>query len=123
MVRQPEPVSRDQAAALSSCRALPRRFHLDRLVDGNLPDMTHQCCTGRTERRYDLAGQLLSSALSTPNAPPTALLLGTLHYSWALRNASRAAVLNRTKRASLTLVEVFRTVVSAMRAASSSGQP
>jgi predicted ArsR family transcriptional regulator len=86
VVRQPEPVSRD---AVVTALELPRTtaaFHLDRLVDEGLLEAVYQRLTGRTgpgagrpaklyrrsdqhvavllpQRRYDLAGRLLSSAL------------------------------------------------------------
>ena len=86
VVRQPAPVSRDEAAAAV---ALPRAtvaFHLDRLVADGLLDVVYERRTGRTgpgagrpsklyrrsdcsvavsvpERSYDLAGDLLAAAL------------------------------------------------------------
>ncbi|MGH3920931.1 MAG: helix-turn-helix transcriptional regulator [Pseudonocardiaceae bacterium] len=86
VVRQPEPVSRDDAAAAFELPRTTAAFHLDRLVDEGLLDVVYQRRTGRTgpgagrpaklyqrsghqvavslpQRRYDLAGRLLSSAL------------------------------------------------------------
>ncbi len=86
VVRQPEPVSRDDAAAALKLPRTTAAFHLDRLVDEGLLDVVYQRLTGRTgpgagrpaklyqrsdqhvavslpQRRYDLAGRLLSSAL------------------------------------------------------------
>jgi predicted ArsR family transcriptional regulator len=86
VVRQPEPVSRDDAAAALGLPRTTAAFHLDRLVDEDLLDVSYQRRTGRTgpgagrpaklyrrsqqhvavslpQRRYDLAGRLLSSAL------------------------------------------------------------
>ena len=86
VVRQPEPVSRDEAAAAFELPRTTAAFHLDRLVDEDLLDVVHQRRTGRTgpgagrpaklykrsqqpvavslpQRRYDLAGQLLATAL------------------------------------------------------------
>ena len=86
VVRQPEPVSRDDAAATLELPRTTAAFHLDRLVDEGLLDVVYQRRTGRIgpgagrpaksyrrsdqqvavslpQRRYDLAGQLLSSAL------------------------------------------------------------
>jgi predicted ArsR family transcriptional regulator len=40
VVRQPEPVSRNQAAAALDLPRTTAAFHLDRLVDGNLLDVT-----------------------------------------------------------------------------------
>src|SRR5687767_11140846 len=92
VVRQPAPVSRDEAAAAV---ALPRAtvaFHLDRLVADGLLDVVFERRTGRTgpgagrpsklyrradrslevslpERSYDLAGDLLAAALTEAEAP------------------------------------------------------
>jgi predicted ArsR family transcriptional regulator len=86
VVRQPESVSRDEAAAALTLPRTTAAFHLDRLVDEGLLDVVYQRRTGRTgpgagrpaklyrrsdqhvavslpQRRYDVAGQLLSSAL------------------------------------------------------------
>jgi predicted ArsR family transcriptional regulator len=86
VVRQPSPVSRDDAAAALELPRTTAAFHLDRLMDEGLLDVIYQRRTGRTgpgagrpaklyqrsqhhvavslpQRRYDLAGQLLSSAL------------------------------------------------------------
>ena len=91
VVRQPVPVSRDEAAAAV---ALPRAtvaFHLDRLVADGLLDVVFERRTGRTgpgagrpsklyrradravavslpERSYDLAGDLLATALTEAEA-------------------------------------------------------
>lgn len=86
VVRQPAPVSRDDAAATLELPRTTAAFHLDRLVDEDLLDVSYQRRTGRSgpgagrpaklyqrsdqqvavslpQRRYDLAGRLLSSAL------------------------------------------------------------
>src|ERR671916_861880 len=86
VVRQPESVSRDDAAAALELPRTTAAFHLDRLVDEGLLNVVYQRRTGRTgpgagrpaklyqrsnqhvavslpQRRYDLAGRLLSSAL------------------------------------------------------------
>ncbi|MGH3797593.1 MAG: helix-turn-helix transcriptional regulator [Pseudonocardiaceae bacterium] len=86
VVRRPEPVSRDEAAAALDLPRTTAAFHLDRLVDEELLDVVYQRLTGRTgpgagrpsklyrrsdqqvavslpRRRYDLAGRLLSNAL------------------------------------------------------------
>ncbi|MGH3900308.1 MAG: helix-turn-helix transcriptional regulator [Pseudonocardiaceae bacterium] len=86
VMRQPAPVSRDDAAEAFELPRTTAAFHLDRLVDGGLLDVVYQRRTGRTgpgagrpaklyqrsqhhvavslpERRYDLAGRLLSGAL------------------------------------------------------------
>jgi len=86
VVHQPEPVSRDDAAAALELPRTTAAFHLDRLVDEKLLDVVYQRRTGRTgpgagrpaklyrrsdqhvavslpQRRYELAGLLLSGAL------------------------------------------------------------
>lgn len=86
VIRQPDPVSRDEAAAALELPRTTAAFHLDRLVEEDLLDVIHERRTGRTgpgagrpaklyrrshqyvavslpQRRYDLAGQLLSAAL------------------------------------------------------------
>jgi predicted ArsR family transcriptional regulator len=87
VVRQPEPVSRDDAAAALELPRTTAAFHLDRLVDGGVLNVDYQRRTGRTgpgagrpaklyqrsdqdvavslpQRCYELAGRLLSSALA-----------------------------------------------------------
>jgi predicted ArsR family transcriptional regulator len=86
VVRQPAPVSRDEAAAAVGVPRATVAFHLDRLVDDGLLDVVFERRTGRTgpgagrpsklyrraecsvevslpERRYDLAGELLAGAV------------------------------------------------------------
>ncbi|WP_448613288.1 helix-turn-helix transcriptional regulator [Modestobacter sp. URMC 112] len=86
VVRQPAPVSRDEAAAALGLVRATAAFHLDRLVDDGLLDVHHERRTGRSgpgagrpaklyrraacsvsvslpDRRYDLAGHLLAAAL------------------------------------------------------------
>ncbi len=86
VARQPEPVSRDEAAAALRLPRATVAFHLDRLVDEGLLDVVYERRTGRTgpgagrpsklyrrserqvtvslpERRYDLAGRLLAAAV------------------------------------------------------------
>ncbi|MGH4004647.1 MAG: helix-turn-helix domain-containing protein, partial [Pseudonocardiaceae bacterium] len=48
VVRQPEPVSRDDAAAAFELPRTTAAFHLDRLVDEGLLDVVYQRRTGRT---------------------------------------------------------------------------
>jgi predicted ArsR family transcriptional regulator len=87
VVRQPQPVSRDEAAAATGVPRATAAFHLDRLVDDGLLAIGFERRTGRTgpgagrpaklyrraectvsvslpERRYDLAGELLAAALA-----------------------------------------------------------
>ncbi|MBE1494416.1 putative ArsR family transcriptional regulator [Amycolatopsis lexingtonensis] len=86
VVRQPVPVSRDDVAAALSVPRATVAFHLDRLVDEQLLAVGHERRTGRTgpgagrpaklyrrsdrqvsvslpERQYELAGQLLATAV------------------------------------------------------------
>jgi predicted ArsR family transcriptional regulator len=83
---QPEPVSRDEAAAAVAVPRATAAFHLDRLVDDGLLEVHFERRTGRTgpgagrpaklyrradctvevsfpERHYDLAGDLLAAAM------------------------------------------------------------
>jgi predicted ArsR family transcriptional regulator len=87
VVRQPAPVSRDEAAAAVDLPRATVAFHLDRLVADGLLEVVFERRTGRTgpgagrpsklyrradravavslpERSYDLAGDLLASALT-----------------------------------------------------------
>lgn len=86
VVRQPEPVGRDEAAAAVGVPRATAAFHLDRLADDGLLDVVRRRRTGRSgpgagrpaklyrratgsvvislpERRYDLAGELLAAAV------------------------------------------------------------
>jgi predicted ArsR family transcriptional regulator len=86
VVRRPEPVSRDDVAAALGVPRATVAFHLDRLVDERLLAVGHERRTGRSgpgagrpaklyrrsdrqvsvslpERQYELAGQLLASAV------------------------------------------------------------
>ncbi|WP_370962952.1 helix-turn-helix transcriptional regulator [Amycolatopsis sp. cg9] len=86
VVRQPVPVSRDDVATALSVPRATVAFHLDRLVDARLLAVGHERRTGRTgpgagrpaklyrrsdrqvsvslpERQYELAGQLLATAV------------------------------------------------------------
>jgi predicted ArsR family transcriptional regulator len=100
VVRQPQPVTRDDAAAALELPRATVAFHLDRLVDEGLLDIGYERRTGRTgpgagrpaklyrraecsvsvslpERRYDLAGRLLADAMADADVsgePPRAAL-------------------------------------------------
>jgi predicted ArsR family transcriptional regulator len=86
VVRQPEPVGRDEVAAALGVPRATVAFHLDRLADDGLLDVHYQRRTGRSgpgagrpaklyrrsecpvavslpERHYDLAGELLAAAV------------------------------------------------------------
>ncbi|MGY1594882.1 helix-turn-helix transcriptional regulator [Geodermatophilus sp. SYSU D00708] len=91
VVRQPAPVSRDEAATAVGVPRGTTAFHLDRLVADGLLDVHFERRTGRTGpgagrpaklyrrsdcavevslpgRRYDLAGELLAGALEEADA-------------------------------------------------------
>jgi predicted ArsR family transcriptional regulator len=100
VVRRPHPVSRDDVAGALGVPRPTAAFHLDRLVADGLLDVHYERRTGRTgpgagrpaklyrrsdasvtvslpERRYDLAGELLASALDESERsgqPPRAVL-------------------------------------------------
>ncbi|MFC4464219.1 helix-turn-helix transcriptional regulator [Streptomyces xiangluensis] len=86
VVRQPAPVSRDEAAEALGLARQTAAFHLDRLADESLLDVVYERRSGRTgpgagrpaklykrsskqvtvslpERHYELAGRLLAQAL------------------------------------------------------------
>jgi predicted ArsR family transcriptional regulator len=86
VVAQPDPVSREQAAAGVGIAVHSAKFHLDRLVEEGLLDVEFRRLTGRTgpgagrpaklyrrsdtefavslpERRYELAGQILAAGV------------------------------------------------------------
>jgi predicted ArsR family transcriptional regulator len=115
VVRQPDPVSRDDVAAAMEVPRATVAFHLDRLVQEGLLVVTYERRTGRTgpgagrpaklyrrsdrevtvnfpERRYDLAGQLLAGALEeaerTGDSPRAAL--NKYAYTFGQRIGSRA---------------------------------
>jgi predicted ArsR family transcriptional regulator len=100
VVAQPDPVSRDEAAAATDVPRATVAFHLDKLVDEGLLDVVFERRTGRSgpgagrpsklyrraecdvavslpARRYDLAGGLLAAAMEeaeTSGEPPRAAL-------------------------------------------------
>jgi predicted ArsR family transcriptional regulator len=86
VARSPHPVSRDEVAGATGVPRATTAFHLDRLVDDGLLDVHYERRSGRTgpgagrpaklyrraassvavslpERHYDLAGELLASAM------------------------------------------------------------
>jgi predicted ArsR family transcriptional regulator len=92
VARQPAAVSRDEVAAATGVARGTVAFHLDKLVDGGLLDVTYERRTGRTgpgagrpaklyrrsartvsvslpQRRYDLAGDLLAAAVEQTGDP------------------------------------------------------
>jgi predicted ArsR family transcriptional regulator len=103
--RQPQPVSRDEAAAAVAVPRATAAFHLDRLVEDGLLHVHYERRTGRTgpgagrpsklyrrsgctvevsfpERHYDLAGDLLAGAMTaaTSSGEPPGLALDRLAF-------------------------------------------
>ncbi len=91
VVRQPAPVSRDEAAAALGLARQTAAFHLDRLADESLLDVVYERRSGRSgpgagrpaklyrrsakqvavtlpDRRYELAGRLLAQAVEESDA-------------------------------------------------------
>ncbi|MGW3150644.1 MULTISPECIES: helix-turn-helix transcriptional regulator [Streptomyces] len=91
VVRQPGPVSRDEAAEALGLARQTAAFHLDRLADASLLDVVYERRSGRTgpgagrpaklykrsaqqvtvslpERHYELAGRLLAQAVEESEA-------------------------------------------------------
>ncbi|MEU1853367.1 helix-turn-helix domain-containing protein [Streptomyces sp. NPDC019990] len=105
VVRQPGPVSRDEAAAALGLARQTAAFHLDRLADESLLDVVYERRSGRTgpgagrpaklykrsgqqvtvnlpERHYELAGRLLAQAMEESEAtgePVRAVLHAKAH--------------------------------------------
>lgn len=118
VVRQPDPVSRDEAAAATDVPRATVAFHLDRLVDEGLLDVVFERRTGRSgpgagrpsklyrraecaveislpERHYDLAGDLLAAAMeesqATGESPREALARRAFDRGRELGRAAREA--------------------------------
>lgn len=91
VVRQPGPVSKDEAAAALGLARQTAAFHLDRLADESLLDVVYERRSGRSgpgagrpaklyrrstkqitvnlpDRRYELAGRLLAQAVEESDA-------------------------------------------------------
>jgi predicted ArsR family transcriptional regulator len=91
VVRRPDPVSRDEAAAIGDVPRATAAFHLDRLVADGLLEVVFERRSGRSgpgagrpaklyrraqaavsvslpDRRYDLAGELLAEAVTEAEA-------------------------------------------------------
>lgn len=117
VVRQPAPVSRDEAATALRLPRATVAFHLDRLAGQGLLDVVHQRRTGRSgpgagrpsklyhrserqiavslpDRHYDLAGQLLAAAVQeaehTGQSPRTVLEQRARELGEQLGAAARA---------------------------------
>ncbi|MCU1668785.1 MAG: putative transcriptional regulator [Blastococcus sp.] len=107
VVRQPRPVSRDEAAAAVEVPRPTAAFHLDRLAEDGLLEVVFERRTGRTgpgagrpaklyrraecavtvslpERRYDLAGELLAAAMDEADnsGEPPRGVLERLAFQW-----------------------------------------
>src|SRR4051812_22397396 len=118
VVRRPDPVGRDEVAEALGVPRATTAFHLDRLVAEGLLDVHYERRTGRTgpgagrpaklyrrsaasvavslpERRYDLAGDLLASAVADAERSgerPGATLEQAAHRRGrAMGEAARAA--------------------------------
>ncbi|MGH3326800.1 MAG: helix-turn-helix transcriptional regulator [Streptomycetales bacterium] len=134
VVRQPGPVSRDEAAGALGLPRTTAAFHLDRLVDENLLDAVYERRTGRTgpgagrpaklyrrsdsavavslpERRYDLAGLLLAAALEeaerSGDAPRTVLDRHAYRLGKELGKTARPAGDEDQRDAALRVLEGY----------------
>ena len=122
---QPAPVSRDQAAAALGIARHTAKFHLDKLVEEGLLDASFKRLSERRgpgagrptklyrrssrqlsvtlpERRYDLAGQLLASAIDNASQDGTAatdaLTAVAAQWGGAVGDQARAAAGPRPSR-------------------------
>ena len=118
VVRRPEPVTRDDIATALGLARTTAAFHLDRLADEGLLDVSYERRTGRSgpgagrpsklysrthrhiavslpERRYDVAGHLLAAALddaaTTGRSPRDALDRHARQLGTDLGESARAA--------------------------------
>lgn len=118
VVRQPSPVSRDEAAEAVGAPRTTVAFHLDRLVTEGLLEVVHERRTGRSgpgagrpsklyrrspeqiavslpDRRYELVGQLLADAVheaeDSGESPRTVLHRRARDLGEDLGKAARAA--------------------------------
>ncbi len=135
VVRQPAPVSRDDAATAVELPRTTAAFHLDRLVHEGLLDVVYRRRTGRTgpgagrpaklyrrsdqhvavslpQRRYDLAGRLLASALEhaehSGDSPRAALDQRAYQLGRELGDPARSAAGERDSReAVLGVLEAY----------------
>ncbi|MFZ0120896.1 MAG: helix-turn-helix domain-containing protein [Pseudonocardiaceae bacterium] len=135
VVRQPAPVSRDDAAGALELPRTTVAFHLDRLVDEDLLDVIYQRRTGRTgpgagrpaklyqrshqhvavslpQRRYDLAGRLLSSAVEdaerSGNSPRETLAQRAYELGKELGETARSAAGDRdTRDTAIQVLEAY----------------
>lgn len=133
VLEQPEPVSRDAAAAALDMTRSLAAFHLDRLVEAGLLVAEYRRLSGRTgpgagrpsklyrssgrvvraalpERRYEVAAELFAAALSAPNAGPEALGVAAADYGRDLGRESRRRAGSRAgaRRTSAAVESVLR---------------
>jgi predicted ArsR family transcriptional regulator len=127
---QPEPVSREQAAAGVSVAHHVAKFHLDKLEEDGLLEVEYHRPTGRTgpgagrptkfyrraardiavslpERRYDLAGRLMAEAImnSTASEKPVSDTLRAAAHSVGQKMGRQAAELAGPRAGSTALVK------------------
>ena len=122
---QPEPVSRDQASDALGIARHTAKFHLDKLADEGLLDIdfkrlserrgpgagrptklylrsSRQLSVTLPERRYDLAAQLLASAIDDAIAEgttvPDAVNAAAAHWGRTVGDQARAAAGTRPSR-------------------------
>jgi predicted ArsR family transcriptional regulator len=134
VIHQPEPVSRDDAAAALELPRTTAAFHLDRLVEEQLLDVVYQRRTGRTgpgagrpaklyhrstqhvtvslpQRRYDLAGRLLSGALveaeRSGDSPRAVLNQRAYQLGRQLGEATRGAANGDARDTALEVLERY----------------
>ncbi|MGH3976418.1 MAG: helix-turn-helix transcriptional regulator [Pseudonocardiaceae bacterium] len=135
VVSQAEPVGRDDAAVALELPRTTAAFHLDRLVDQGLLDVVYQRRTGRSgpgagrpaklyqrshqhvavslpQRRYDLAGRLLSSALEhaerSGDSPRAVLDQRSYQMGKELGETARSAAGNHdTRDTALRILQVY----------------
>jgi predicted ArsR family transcriptional regulator len=136
VVAQPDPVSRDQAGAGIGVPRHTAKFHLDRLVDEGLLDTEFRRLTGRQgpgagrptklyrrsgrevsvtvpERRYDLAGQLMASAIeeSARDGVPVRQALNRVAAALGARLGAEARTSSGRRPSHDTLLEGACTVL------------
>jgi predicted ArsR family transcriptional regulator len=89
---QPAPISRDQASDALGIARHTAKFHLDKLAEEGLLDISFKRLS---ERRYDLAGQLLASAIDDAAAqdkpPADALKSAAAGWGRSVADQARAA--------------------------------
>jgi predicted ArsR family transcriptional regulator len=136
VVAQPDAVSRDQASAGIGVPRHTAKFHLDRLVDEGLLDTEFRRLSGRQgpgagrptklyrrsgrevsvtvpERRYDLAGQLMASAIeeSARDGVPVRQSLNRVAAALGARLGTEARTSSGRRPSRDTLVESACTVL------------